>query len=510
MTDLELGQKHAAPSIARIERLEGVLLRAKHGLLGADAATKVELAKVIKKAKKTLEGMAVDRAFAMATPKQLEALGAFMRKFEEGCEEYNILHLTGGNQSGKTFIAAAIVAFWLIYFSKPGDIVWCISPKEEKSIATQQKDLWNLIPKEYFGPEQIWNEKTGFGARNPLFVFEPQGRRVTVAFKTLAQYEADERSLESEKLNGLWIDESVTQGFHDKIQMRRIAKNAWEIFSSIPDVDWTEEAFDEAKPEDRVKNITLLPSDNPIISEKMLAQMAGTIKDEDERNMRLFGIRRERGARVFKSFERSRHVIRASQVPEGLTFYAGLDIGLDHPTVWLLVGVSQSGVMYAVKEYCQRGSEISTDCAVIKGILLVGGVNYPGGYRLADSSYIDPSCFFKTKANTQTVGDQYRAHGLPVRAAVRTATIGEMALMRGINEMICADQFFVSEECPELIRNLRAMKFKRTASGAQTSSDQMEDKNNDAYDALKYVFGRKPKWFKGGIPDRSQVEAIEW
>jgi len=396
------------------------------------------------------------------------------------------------HNSGKSYTGSKVFSRLVSDTCQAGDTIWCISPSKEKSIGTQQRYLWNDLPRGMIA-DNTWTEKNGFGAVNPMLILEPEGRRITVKFKTVAQYYDDPNAFESETLAGMWIDEAVPHEVWQALQMRVAVKNGWILMSTIPSIDWMWEEIENGE-SSGLRMHKLLPRDNPAMTEEALQRMSDSITDPVERAMRLEGKFAMLDGLVFPEFDMEKHVL--DKVPdEPMSFYAGMDVGLDHPTTWLLIGATKSGKYIVLHEYGSRRQTPQEDAVQIKPLL--------EKYQLAQPTYIDPSAFRMSKGQPSCVGLQYIQAGLPVQPA---ASYSEWNRIVQMKEMLRNGELLVMRGCSQLIRELRVWKFKRNRANQPMNGDMMEDKNNDFIDSVKYCVSMQPPYVRDGVQNFSGVQ----
>jgi len=390
------------------------------------------------------------------------------------------------HNSGKTAVSARIVGEYLRDKAKPGDIYWFIAPNSEKSVGTQQRLMADILPKWLLG-DCVWTEKNGFGSKNPMLVLhkrDPKTKKklkpIVVKFKSESQYDEDPSSFESETLNGVWVDEAVEQRVYSALLPRLVVKNGWMLISTIPSAGWMWETLANAPDGTGVKMVKMWAGDNPAITPEALERLKASITDPDEYEMRINGNFKMLSGIVFREFTKE-HIVKDEQIPTDLTYWGGLDSGFDHPTVFLLLGVSRDGRIFVIEEYSARLRTVKENAQEIKRLI--------GRLKLAGPIYIDPSCASITAANRVSVLRQYSLAGLEVTKARRTQDIGEKIIVDGIRQLFRDHSLFVSERCKCLIRELKVWSYKRDNHGASTSRETYVDKNNDAIDALKYVAG---------------------
>lgn len=481
--DYMLGKVICEDARRKLKEVDALLDEAAAAVETATYQQLKEIRKVVDHLSAMAREMNIERTLAMASEKQVAYIGAFF-----GTPWY-CLSVMGGNQGGKTYIAAVCFCMWLRDVAPANGIVWCIAPTAEKSVGTQQKYLWEILPKRYLG-DAVWDEKNGFGSKNPILVFDPHGKRVTIKFKTQSQYQSDPSSFESETINHIWVDEWVSADAWAALHPRLVVKKGRIQNSTIlsPDYDcgWMYESIWMASDPEEFRLYVMTPKDNPTIDAQSIRRMYSAIQDEDQRRLRIEGRPIIAGSFVYQEFDEKRHVVPLSSFPKDLTWYAGMDVGMDHPTVWLMVGVDKQGRYWVAPEYTSRNTPTDVDASRILS-MLKEGVNGEKNIQLEDDTYIDKAAFQVNKSNQLSVGDQYAQYGLPVSPSLCTRQVGEWNQIHQIKMLLKDNRLFLCEECYLLTRNFKLWKFKRDRQGKPIGSDSFEDKNNDALDALRYV-----------------------
>lgn len=430
-------------------------------------------------AKKTMADAAIERSLATLTNRQLEAVGAW----ESG--EFNTIACCGTNRSGKTFVAAAVYARYLRDFAKPNTHHLAVTTEQRLSAKGQQKYLWDLLPHDLFDIK--WTGvRNGFASRNPAVTLDPGGKNIVVSFMTQSEHENSRDAFEGLSIESAWIDESVSHELYSAIKTRlTISDDGRLLVSSIPGMDWYYETVYNAKPEDRVWYKLFTPQSNPRMTAAKWAELCRAVPAH-EREVRLKGMPAMAGSIVFVEFL-PEHVVAPRDIPIDLTWYTSLDYGCDHPTVFLLGGMDRDGTLWIVDEYVSRNQTPVEDVEGIKAVL--GSRRPERGF-----TYIDPAAFQITKANNISVGQQYTMAGLPVIASRRTSEVGEHNQIYQIKEMLRCDELMVSQNCPQLIKELRTLHYKRDRQNKAMTKDAIVDLNNDAIDALRYMVTMRPTY----------------
>lgn len=439
-----------------------------------------ELSTLMSQAKRQFKNSQIEQNLATLTKKQLGALDGWLNR------ENKIIACCGSNRSGKSFVAGTIYAKYLRDEAPPNTEHLCVTTEQRLSGKNQQKMLWDNIPHHLFDCK--WSgPKNGFGSRNPTVIIDPGGRNIVVHFMAQSEFESNMMAFEGLTVETAWIDETITHELLSAVKARlSLSEDGRMLVSSIPGADWYFEVIYNAKPDDGVWYELFEPFDNPLMTEKKWADFCKAVPPH-ERDMRLKGVPAMAGSIVYVEFNDADHVIEPKDVPDDLAYYGGLDVGMDHPTVFLLYGVSKDGKHYVIDEYVSRNQTPEQDAPHIKTI--IGNRKMAGGYV-----YVDPAAFHITKANQVSVAQQYTRAGVPVISSRRTSEVGEMNQVYQIKEMLRCDELFVTKNCPQLIKEFHVWKYKRDRQNKPMTKDAFEDKNNDALDALRYITTMSPAY----------------
>ncbi len=441
------------------------------------------LKELLKKASEASGRAQIEKNLATLSDRQLEAIGAWDSK------EFQTIGCCGTNRSGKSFVASTAYARYLRDEAPPNSEHVCVTVEQRLSAKAQQKMIWDNIPHEMF--DTPWTgPRNGFGSRNPVSVLDRDGRNITIYWMTESEFQNNLLAFEAMTLETAWVDEAISQELFSAIKARlTLSDDGRCLVSAIPMAEFFWEVIYNAKPEDLVWYKLFTPQTNPTMTPKKWAELCRAVPAH-ERDVRLKGVPAMAGSIVYVEFNDADHVVEPKDIPDDMAYYSGLDVGMDHPTVFLLYGVTPGGRHYVIDEYVSRNQTPEQDVPHIKAI--VGDKKMAGGY-----SYVDPSVFHVTKANQVSVGQQYAKAGLPVIRSRRTSDVGEMNQVYQIKEMLRCGELFVSKNCQQLIKEFHTWKYKRDRQNKAMSKDAFEDRNNDALDALRYITTMSPVYKKG-------------
>ena len=448
----------------------------------------VALWNALKKEAKRLE---VEKAICQFSDKQREAYSAWVSR------DYALVAACGGNRSGKSYTAAVAYAQYLRDDAPADTDHLCVTADQRISRKNQQKLLWDLVPRGMFDTE--WSgPKNGFGSINPVITIDrrtdenPNGRNVTVHFMTQTEYENNSDAFEALTVETAWIDEAVSHEVFSAVSARCSLSNDGRILvSAIPGADWFHEVIYNAKTEDKVWFRLFEPFDNPTMTPEKWARFAARVPPH-ERDVRLKGVPAMAGALVYTEFDRrprseGGHVVKRSEIPKDVVWYAGHDVGMDHPTAVVFFAMDRENRIWVADEYVARNTTIEDDVTALKAI--------QGERQLKIPAVIDPAAFQISKANQISVAVQYVRAGWRVTKAIRTQDYGERAMVYQIKEMFAHGWIMVSEDCVEFIRELSVWKYRRDQRNRPvTAGSPFEDRNNDVLDAFRYAVSMSPRY----------------
>lgn len=472
---------------AKLDAIDLLLKEAQDAL--PDATTDEDKQKVLDAvtfANKQLENMAIEKVLVQANPKQVRAVNAFYSR------EYKAVGLIGGNRSGKTIaIGWMCFAKHLRDHAKKGETYWCISPNAEKSVSGQQHELWQALPRWMFG-DQTWDARNGFGAQKPVIILEPNGRKIIVRLKTVEQYANDPNSFESEKLAGVWVDESLPQSAYDALYARTIDLAGFILLSCIPNEPWMHDEFFEPKPGARIWCDKIAMMDNKLLPIEEI-ETAAAKWTEDEKQVRIYGNFRFLSGLVYKEFVKELapkgHLCKPFKIPKSWPRWRALDHGNLHNTACLWGAVAPNETLYIYREYVANNKSVEQHAKAI--IERSEGESYVG------NTIIDPACFNRNQANLASIADEFSKHGVPCRPGIRTSSFGEFAVIQRVKRRLEATGALgpflqVFSTCEHLVWEFRRWSYKTDKEGKPLASDGFQDMNNDALDALKYLVCANP------------------
>lgn len=176
------------------------------------------------------------------------------------------------------------------------------------------------------------------------------------------------------------------------------------------------------------------------------------------------------GSKRFKLFDKDRHVVEPFQIPPWWEIVEGFDYGHYHPTAVVWVAVDENEVHYVFGEYRERERPISYHAKQIHA--------FRQAHRIVNPvSWADPMCFHReSKHSSNAIAIELADHDI----FVSPANNDRLAGWARIEELLTEDRLRIFSPCKDLIRELPNLRYK-------DGSDDVDKKNDDLSDALRYV-----------------------
>ena len=190
--------------------------------------------------------------------------------------------------------------------------------------------------------------------------------------------------------------------------------------------------------------------------------------------------------------------------PEGWKIYGSYDHGWRNPSCYLVHGVNFDGDIVTLWEFYGSGVPIGSIAKIIKGeaVKLQDGRRFDGNpfggqetYRIAD-----PSIWAEDQPSNdntyKSVYEAFRDSGVLFNKGERggDSTVASWLIGYFWQDM-AHPRYRITEACPKLIWELGQQRYKEFSASVAMNRDQPEelvDKDNHAYDALKYFIRRFP------------------
>lgn len=310
-------------------------------------------------------------------------------------EEHKKLVLFGGNRSGKTAIARAILValvlgsdhedareFWLNQgmdpelFPKGPDTGWIIALSSEDSREYHRGQIFDLIPK--WGPQhpmaprgQSWHawNLTGRGQARIEFMVPGYETPAKIVFKSEDQ---KTKAFQGDAVRAILHDEEgKTDAIYEQCKYRLIDKDGYQIMADTPIYGrtWVYNKFVRNNPKKGTVNHVAVKHihsiDNPYLPKHLAAEL-------DKDPVRGKGNFVAQGDVIWgKVWDRSLHVVPRFRLPESTPLFRTIDFGTRHPFVCLYGGVLDHSI------------QLPNGRVLLDGTLVLYREHYKAGWELA-------------------------------------------------------------------------------------------------------------------------------
>lgn len=190
--------------------------------------------------------------------------------------------------------------------------------------------------------------------------------------------------------------------------------------------------------------------------------------------------------------------------PTGYRLTASYDHGWRHPACYLVHGIDYDGNKVTLWEFYGAEVPVKNLALMMRGETsrLPDGREIPGcpyaedvGKKLADPSIWAEGSPMQDKA-FKSIYKAFKHHGVHFHQAERggDTTIADW-LMGEMWEDPTTPQYRITENCPHLIREIGLQRFKdlsATVAKNRAQPEELVDKDNDAWDAMKYWLNQFP------------------
>lgn len=232
--------------------------------------------------------------------------------------------------------------------------------------------------------------------------------------------------------------------------------------------------------------ITVDITENPYISEVEIDRVLTGLSD-NEKKARKAGTFVQMGGLVFKNFG-MRNIIDPIDTRKvmGWRWVASMDHGFNNPTAWLWHAISPEGHVITFHEHYQN------EWTVEQHANEVHRVNREFG-RAPELFVGDPSIRQRSATTGHSIQIEYIKHGIPIALANNDVRTG----IDRMNNYLNAGYWFITEDCPNLIRELRRYRWKTHESiklrYRNNAFDEPHKKDDHAVDSSRYFMTFMPE-----------------
>lgn len=334
-------------------------------------------------------------------------------------------------------------------------------------------------------------------------------RKLTLANESTCEfmsYDQDLQKFAGTSRHFIHFDEEPPKDIYDECRMRLVDTGGCAYITMTP-VEGMTWVFDDIYqkglvPGGNIIVIQIDSSENPYITESELELVIGDL-DDDSKKARKEGKFVAFGGLAYTSFRPDIHIIPAlstSQLDrlkntEVWTQYGSMDHGLNNPTAWLWHAASRpgngpfDGAVITFDELYDNNKLINYYAKAIHERNRLPG-------RVAPSVYVgDPAIEQRNAQTGDSVRIAYARDGVPIVLGNNNVPIG----VNKMNMYFDANKWFITENCPNLIRELQRVRWKRRENAKQRHNnnkpEELQKLNDHAPDSARYFFSLLPEPF---------------
>jgi phage terminase large subunit-like protein len=397
----------------------------------------------------------------------------------------------GGNRSGKT-VGGVVEDIWRLRGKHPYKAV-PEAPIRGRVVTTSYEEGVNKVIIPEF---QKWLPPSELIDGSWEASYSKQGRTLTLANGSTCEFMSYDQDLE--KFAGtsrhfVHFDEEPPKGIFNECKMRLIdTMGDWYItMTPVEGMTWV---YDDVYVPGQVpgSNIGIVEIDtaqNPYVSALEVEEVMSGL-DDDERKARKQGKFVQIGGLVYKKFT-PEHVLPGLDRDKlerikGWTHYASMDHGFNNPTCWLFHAVSPQGLVVTYDEIYDNETIIEEFARRYHEHCRRPGRIYPG------INVGDPAIAQRNAQTGDSVQLAYQQQGVSIVLGNNDVAIS----VAKINSYLERHKWVITEDCPNLIRELQRVKWKIFESPKRRHDnnprEEIHKKDDHAPDSARYFFAMMP------------------
>ncbi len=263
--------------------------------------------------------------------------------------------------------------------------------------------------------------------------------------------------------------------------------SAWITMTPVEGMTWVyEELWENRDINSNLTVITVDMDDNPYLSE---AGKAIALQGLDSHEL----LARKQGrfvaltGLIFRNFDHTRHVLPpvSKIISPEYFIYESMDHGFNNPTAWLWHYVRSDGVVVTFKEHYAREMTVDQHADKVKEIRRT--LKHPIQLTVGD-----PSISQRNAVTGNSIQTQYALNSVRIALANNDVQGG----INKMNSYINQNKWFVTEDCVNLLKELRKYRWKTWDSSKTAQKNDRRDephkKDDHAIDSVRYMFSFMP------------------
>lgn len=402
----------------------------------------------------------------------------------------------GGNRSGKT-VGGIVEDIWWLTHRHP----YRKTPKGSirgRLVCVDFPNGWEKIVKPVLAQ---WVPSSSLIGGSWDDSFDKRNRTLHFAngsFLEIMSYDQEVEAFAGASRHFTHFDEEPPKDIWDECRMRLMdtAGSWWITMTPVEGMEWIEDdlydPFQKSGLDTEYKCdvIEVNTEENTYLSQVQIDAVFSGM-DEEDIIVRKQGKFSKPGGLIYKEFNPSLeggHVIPSlakSAIPRNWRIIASMDHGLNNPTSWHWHAVSPKGTIVTFAEHYRTQWTIAQHAEAVKQKERELFINPE--FRVGD-----PAIAQRNPVNGNSIQTEYRLKGLAIVLGNNDKNIG----INRVAEYIRQGKWFVTEDCPKLIWEMKRYRWKTRASKKlQSRNGPMEephDKDNHAMDDLRYFITSQP------------------
>ncbi len=387
----------------------------------------------------------------------------------------------GGNRSGKTVGGVVEDIWWLLgrhpYKQTPRP------PIHGRIVTVDYENGWELIIKPELlrwlpvselkngSWEDSWSEK------NKLLTLANGSKLDIMSYQQLTEKHA------GTSRHFVHFDEEPPNTIFNENKMRLLDVRGhwWITMTPVEGMTWTHDTLYENSKDGNnplIDVIEVRMEENPYISEEAVEEYLEGMSEDDKRARRQ-GQYVQVGGLVLRSFDYGFHIIPEFIPPKEWLWVRSLDHGFNNPTAWLYHAIAPDGRIFTFFEHYRRELTIEEHTRILK--------EYDKNFGKRPEMNVGDPAIRQRMANTgKSVLQEYAKLGIRIKPTNNDVKIG----IDQLNKHLRSGNWFITENCRNLIWEIRRYKWKTRANKKlqeiHGNYDEPHKKDDHAVDSCRY------------------------
>lgn len=401
----------------------------------------------------------------------------------------------GGNRSGKTVSGATEAVMWLT-----GQHRWIETPEPPVRGRCVSVDFTNGVEKIVKPEIARWMPPSALINGSWEASYDRETKTLTLENGSFLEFMSNDQELD--KFSGTsrhfcWFDEEPEEDIFKECMMRLVDTGGsyWMTMTPVEGMTWVfTDIYERGIEGDDNIDVIIVDSEmNPYVS-SVEREVLLSYLTEDEKKARQKGTFVQLGGLVYPMFKEEDHVIPHFVPPKEWLWVRSMDHGFTNPTSWHWSAIDPEGRIFIFDEHYESGKIVAHHAAAVHSITS----KYE---REPDYSVGDPSIRNTDPITGTSVLLEYLDFGIPI-------VLGNNDQKAGINRVARYligreiegkryPQLFITENCTELIREIKKLRWATWANKKddrkKNKKEEQHKKDDHACDDLRYLVSSRPE-----------------